>query len=237
MSLDRQDSERDRVVAAFAKSVAALDALQKAVGRVPEHLLNKNSARNGTEFDPNGYFTVLTHLSMEEGYVLDYVYYYGRSSGHPVLFTRTVGGSCAIPTAEQLCQAENYGESHLDHVRCDGTPEGYFELALFASQASRFYFYDHALYGKRAVIPEKSAITHDLVRKEEADLLARMQDAFIPPDITIVDDKGRVTVSFCTFSYWIGLIREEYKMCAAFPHLISNTASTTLCPYHCGLMF
>ena len=42
-------------------------------------------------FDINRYFTVLTHLVLEDGYVLDYVYFAPGGDGAPYLYARREG--------------------------------------------------------------------------------------------------------------------------------------------------
>src|SRR4030042_4088683 len=53
---------------------------------VPEHLRQENCIKNGTEFDVNEYFNVMTNLSIEPGYVLDYVYKFEFLGGQPFLY-------------------------------------------------------------------------------------------------------------------------------------------------------
>ncbi|OGW12186.1 MAG: hypothetical protein A2W77_06850 [Nitrospinae bacterium RIFCSPLOWO2_12_39_16] len=57
-------------------------------GKIPEHLMKKDAQRIGKEFDPNLYFTVLTHLTLVTGYTLDYVYRYTGFGGSPLLYVR-----------------------------------------------------------------------------------------------------------------------------------------------------
>jgi hypothetical protein len=54
----------------------------------PEHFMKPNATRTGGEFDAHSYFTVLKHIQMQEGYVLDYVYAYRNLGGHPILYAR-----------------------------------------------------------------------------------------------------------------------------------------------------
>lgn len=57
---------------------------------IPRHLLQTNSVKAETDFDPNTYFSVLTHLSMKNGFVLDYVYRYHSFGAEPWLYGRLV---------------------------------------------------------------------------------------------------------------------------------------------------
>ena len=48
----------------------------------------ENLEAAGDRFDSNKYFTVLTHLALEDGYVLDYVYFAPGGDGTPYLYAR-----------------------------------------------------------------------------------------------------------------------------------------------------
>ncbi|MCE5184790.1 MAG: hypothetical protein LLF76_01535 [Planctomycetaceae bacterium] len=54
----------------------------------PQHLLDKGGKKQGDEFDVEKYFTVLKHISMKEGYRLDYVYHPAGIGGSPILYSR-----------------------------------------------------------------------------------------------------------------------------------------------------
>src|SRR5688572_12813456 len=56
-------------------------------GTAPQHLIDTGIKR-GDEFDVNGYFTVLTNLSMQGDYLLDYVYISESLGGSPLLYAR-----------------------------------------------------------------------------------------------------------------------------------------------------
>ena len=59
--------------AAWRSTVGDLATLQNGL-ELPDHFRDQNATRTGDEFDVNEYFSVLDRLSMEPGYVLDYVY-------------------------------------------------------------------------------------------------------------------------------------------------------------------
>ena len=64
-------SRTGTVISECANLVSAVADLQ--AGDVPEQLFN-TGLKDGSELDVNQYFSVLPHLSMQEGYTLDYVY-------------------------------------------------------------------------------------------------------------------------------------------------------------------
>ncbi|MBN1945491.1 MAG: hypothetical protein JW797_07430 [Bradymonadales bacterium] len=49
---------------------------------------NQEQARDGLGFDPNRYFEILTHIAMEPGWVLDWVYLCDGMYGQPILYAR-----------------------------------------------------------------------------------------------------------------------------------------------------
>ena len=57
--------------------------------KIPQHLMKNDAERNGKEFNPTSYFTVLTHLTMKDGYTLDYFYIFNDGfGGYPCLYAR-----------------------------------------------------------------------------------------------------------------------------------------------------
>ena len=86
--------------------------------QIPENLMADEPLKLGGEFDPNQYFSVLTHLQMEPGYTLDYVYYYDFMGGYPALYARpadqapyqTVPGAVDlhVTTAHRLPEFDRY---------------------------------------------------------------------------------------------------------------------------------
>src|SRR5215207_5299590 len=65
-----------------ADIVAAVGNLQS--GDIPPSLLD-TGRKQGDEFDVNQYFDILTHVSMREGYALDYVYQSDILGAFPLL--------------------------------------------------------------------------------------------------------------------------------------------------------
>jgi len=100
-------------VLSFQQAVDAMKSLQ-AQHAFPKHLLRKDARKRGDEFDVQEYFHVLRHLSMEEGYVLDYVYQYFETGGAPVLYARK---NTQPPYATETDLKKSIRkEAHLDEV-------------------------------------------------------------------------------------------------------------------------
>jgi hypothetical protein len=142
---------------------------------VPSHLLDENPVKQPGDFDMNSYFTVLTHLSMEPGYVLDYLFTGGTGfGGRPLIYVRKAQDA-PFTTYEQYEAAqasatkiENdydfigfvmYGATGElgNKVKIDGTPEGYFEYVLLQIMGGQFYLIWHANYDDATIICEKNS--------------------------------------------------------------------------------
>lgn len=147
---------------------------------IPEHLQEKDCQRNGQEFDPQSYFSVLTHISMREGYTLDYLYHHRDGWGsEPFLYVRRTGAQ-PFRTFQEWVQWEQQEDEEsarlmangtvesaimLDAVRtatrnrmllpyltADGTPDSFFELVVLLRLAGQFYLSWHANYNDLEVI-------------------------------------------------------------------------------------
>ena len=113
------DSTPVQVSAAWQSTVDDLAMLQGRL-ETPDHSVwDGDGARTGEEFDVNEYFSVLDRLSMEEGYVLDYVYCLTNADGSPRLYARPKDQQ-RLATCSELDASANY----LDRIRTDDTEEG-----------------------------------------------------------------------------------------------------------------
>lgn len=81
------DSDSEDLGAALQKTLTAFQNVHANL-EFPEHLIAKDAKKQGDEFDVEKYFTVLKHLSMKDGYRLDYVYPMGGIGRSPVLYSR-----------------------------------------------------------------------------------------------------------------------------------------------------
>ncbi len=98
------------------RTVDAMAALTRGL-KFPVHFQSEDAARTGDEFDVNQYFTVLQHLSMEPGYVLDYVYHMDFMGGFPILYARQADEPVYRTEAEYTAASERgVAEPYLDHV-------------------------------------------------------------------------------------------------------------------------
>src|SRR5215207_3410675 len=91
---------------------------------ISQHLID-TGVKRGDEFDVNGYFTVLTNLSMQAGYLLDYVYFSESLGGSPLLYARP---ESQAPYASMEDVPENTQlPDFREYLEVEDVKEGYFE--------------------------------------------------------------------------------------------------------------
>ena len=87
----------------WQRTVNRLVELQDQL-EIPDPLLETGAVKSKDDFNPNEYFSILTHLTMEAGYELDYVYQYELMGGRPMVYARK-DEKKPFRTAEDYTQA------------------------------------------------------------------------------------------------------------------------------------
>ncbi len=227
-------------ISACRTTVDAMSALTGGLD-IPENFQTANPVKTGGEFDVMQYFTVLDHLSMQPGYVLDYVYHYDGMGGSPLLYVRP-SDQPSYTTEEDLA-ASGDNTNYLDYVQADDTPESYFQFVLLATMGNQFYLYWHANYNDSQIVCNKVDVT-DIVATLNGDfgyrisLLSRLRAALLTnlaPSVNIGEQT--VEVRLVTFTRWGGFYAETYTLSRAMPHTIQDVQEKNLVPYECGVMF
>ncbi len=236
--------------------VDAVKALQPTT--IPKHLKVYSCNKTGVEFDINTYFTVLTHLSIEEGYVLDYVYLYDFMGGRPIIYVRQESQEPYKNFEEYYKYAEElkiendydfvsllmYGEAGAfeNKIRIDGTKEGFFEYVVLQMLGGQFYLWWHANYDDAIIICDPKRI--DYVKKEidswgvldlSPEIIQQARSLDYQPIVELTD--SIVNVSLIYFTKWGGFIRVTFTINREYPHTIIGVNSELLIQYNCGMMF
>ncbi len=208
---------------------------------IPKHL-TETGIKQGGEFDANEYFNVLTHVSMQEGYVLDYVYLTDFLGSNPVLYARPEEQT---PYASVGDVPENVTLPDFhEYVIVDGVEQGYFEYVVMDIMAEQFYLYWHANYNDTQIVcnrDEVNAIISDINSADfglELDLAKQTKARAmknIEPIVNLTDTVAIVQV--ITFTKWGGFYRLTYSINRSFPHTIIDVKEENLVPYDCGVMF
>ncbi len=223
-----------------------IDALQALHSQLewPEHLMVEDSLKTGGEFEAAEYFTVLKHLSMEQGYVLDWVYCYDGMGGSPVLYARP-----QEQPAYETCSAYHGANpdaswgAYLDKIEADGTPESYFELALLSVVGGQFYLFWHSNYNDTQVFCDRESLETVVSLISESDFgnpfdsSDRRRALQLDPRPGVEVSGTTVKVSILTFTNWGGFYRLTQTMRREYPHTILDEESELLVPYDCGIMF
>ena len=216
--------------------------------------MSQDPVKTGEEFDVNEYFSVLTHLSMQQGYVLDYVYFFGGIGGEPVIYAREIdqapyltysaykdaGGDIDIPLRRSQRRA-------MEYIQVDGTAEGFFELIVFLIMGNQFYRYWHANYNDTIIICDYTGLEKVLAGMEAAvdmsgkhfswpsGVKRKARKLDLQPVIEFKNDT--VVVEVVTFTRWGGFIQKSYTISRDFPHSILEEKSKTLVKYEIDIVF
>jgi hypothetical protein len=232
-------SRTGSVISECSDLVSGLAALQ--AGDIPEHLSN-SGIKNGNELDVNQYFSVLTHLSMQEGYALDYVYQNDDLGGYPLLYARPADLTpyTSIADVPEPMQTSDF----RDYVQIRDVEQGYFEYVVLDIMARQFYLYWHANYNDTEIVCNRGQVNDIVDRVSSGDFgyamdLAQQTKARtlkdIEPSVTLTGDVAKV--QFITFTKWGGFYRETYTIERGFPHTINDIKQENVVPYDCGVMF
>ncbi len=220
----------------------ALEALYQARGDMtfPENFQTENPAKQGGEFDANNYFQALTHLSMQPGYVLDYVYHFDGMGGYPMLYARPAGQAPYATEEEYAASGDN--SDYLDYVQIDDTADGYFQYVMLDVLGPQFYLFWHANYNDYQIICDTAAARS--IGSSLGDFgqpmspLSRLRTLLLR-DVapTVSTGEQTVEVRLVVFTKWGGFLRWTFTIDRNFPHRILDVKEETLVPYDCGVMF
>ena len=227
------------VVSDCAQIVSAIARLQAV--EIPQHLF-ETGKNQGKEFDVHQYFEVLTHISMQEGYTLDYVYQIDSLGGYPLLYAHPVEQSpyASVTDIPEDTQLQDYQE----YLTTDNTEQGYFEYVVMDIMASQFYLYWHANYNDTQIVCNRQQM-YDIVKQVNTGDFGVTMDTSqqakvrtlrnIVPVVLLEGDTA--TVEVVTFTKWGGFYRYTYTISREFPHTILDLKEENLLPYDCGVMF
>lgn len=208
--------------------------------KAPRHLFVDGAVRDGTEFDVMRYFDVLEHISPPDGQVLDYVYCYHGGDGAPRLYMRAIE-AMPLRTCEELEQADG---TAIPRIELDGTPESYFEAAVYRGHAGQFYLAWHANYADTTFVTSQVDVEGVLYMLEKIDFGTPISDEAMrkargidtTPRVWFLDCNTAV-VSVVVFSKWSGFSRVTASLSRKSPYRVKWTSRRRLVRYNCGMMF
>ena len=220
--------DQNHFAVAFSNAVTRASALvENADKAFPEHFRHENAIRRGTEFDPNSFFSILTHLKIRNGVTLDYVYRYTGLGGWPCLYVRPQNGE-RLATFEQYKATYPDGvtqAARLKHIETDASVEALAELMAFVEYHTYFYNRWHDWLHKEIILSDKQmravldkwwkepASFDTLEPKERAKALATSLSPTLVPS-----SDGQVDISFVLFAEGQGILERKYTVTTASPH-------------------
>jgi hypothetical protein len=239
------------------KTVEAFEALKP--GDIPDGLLE--GVLPDIKFDVNRYFTVLTHLSMEPGYVLDWIYPGDKMfGGRPIIYVRkvavapfktysefetaTAGLKPIDNTFDFVSLFMDGNGAYFDNkILIDNTPEGFFEYVILNMLGGQFYLFQHANYNDNAIFCSNAAIEQMLKRGQPFrsdrpypdDLLLKSR-CLKPAPIVLFND-NTVSVRVTYFTNWGGFIRTSTVISRGRPYSCVKIYTHVLIHYQCGVTF
>lgn len=195
------------------------------------------SVRAPSHFDVNQYFSVLDRLSMEPGWVLDYVYCDTGAGGSPRLYARRFDRQRLL-----ACSDVQNPAGVLHHVKTDGSPEGFFQLVLLEVVGEQFYLYWHAHYDDHQVVCNREGI--ESILRGGAGFFgktfsSKQKEAArrIDPVPRVELKEGKTKVEIVTFTKWGGFHKRRYELSRAFPHTFRAMVKTRLVEFQVGIIF
>ena len=224
-----------------------VDAMADLTGGLvlPAHFEQENPERRGDEFDVNEYFHIVEHLSMEPGYVLDYVYYFDMLGGEPMIYARPEERPPYANLSEYyaVVNTDEERKKHyfLNHINIEQTEDGYLEFVILHVMAGQFYLYWHANYDDYRIIGNQNGLEallgtillFDIWIPEDIASIARI--TYQCPRVDMSGDDVVVTVTI--FTKWGGFLLRTYTISKVFPHEIKELEHETLADWNCGVMF
>ena len=203
-------------------------------------MLQPDGVKNGNEFNVSDYFNVLDRLSIQPGYILDYVYWYDELGAHPVLYARLAEEPPFENYSTYITTRDESPHTYLEHIQVDGSAEGFFQLIVLRLMGEQFYLWWHATMNDTTIITSQTSL--DAHRQAvEANctepfdpILDGASQLTLEPQVTLEGDS--VVVSIHVFSGYSGLLRKTFSISREFPHTIVDELTEMLLEYFCGVV-
>lgn len=218
------------------KSIRSLQTYE-----VPQGLM-ETGIKQGDEFDVNEYFAVTPNLSMQEGYVLDYVFISDSLGSFPLLAARPVD-QAPYKTSSDVSSESEFA-NYWKYMQVNDTEQGYFEYASFLRTANQFYLVWHANYNDISIVCDREAVDTIVADindgsfgmefdRDQMRQINALQN--IEPLVKLTDTTA--IVELVIFSKWGGFYRITYTISRSFPHEIIDVQEENIIPYDCGVLF
>lgn len=247
----------------YQRTVDAVKTLQNTKTVMPMTVYYKegeefdfNTCIKGEDwFDINDYFTVLTHIAMQDGYILDYVYYDYYWGGHPVIYARAENQKPFKNYEEWLADEpirsswnlitfvkDKINTASENKIIIDDSKEGFFEYVVLQIMGGQFFLSWHSLYNDKKIICDPLVVDNLVEELEMWDVQAlpaeTIEKAYLLDyEPVIVFHRDTVEVTVMTFSKWGGFVRMTTVVNREYPHTIIDVQRETILGYSCGVTY
>ena len=216
--------------------------------------------------DPQKLLALLSRLSMQLGYCLDFVVEEGGLGSSPVFYSRKTDAepldsfkslinSLPVKESESARKRESalrdkhvlssYGGLYCqERLLTDGSEEGFFQLTVFCLMGDEFLLQWHALYHDQRIICTKTGLDRVFAEVDSGATLFRKMESDARQKAYALDlkptvrmDKKNVTVQVVVFTKWGGFQRRSFVFQRIAPHRLLDGAMKELVHYDCGLSF
>ena len=247
-SSGNKTSSTNQTTSYWQSIVDSMESLTQNL-QLPEDFQKEDAFKTGKEFDVNKYFSVLNHLSMQPGYILDYTYTYNFFGGSPFIYAREVDKSSYLNFSEYKnalgeISSDNIGYRYMDHIQIDDTAEGYFQFIVLRIMGRQFYLFWHGGYDDEEIVCDRATVKNILAELSDPniiwakpDLIQKLRARFLKLKPRIEFSADRVLVRVVIFTSWGGFIQKSYSISRNFPHKILQEEEKTLVYYDCMVMF
>ncbi len=227
------------VIATCIETMTAFRAIQPS--DIPQGLL-ETGVKQGNEFDVNTYFDVLTNISMQDGYALDYTYLGDFLGAFPILAARPIDQPPYTSPTDVSEDSEL--RDYWKYIEIDDSEQGYFEYVSLLIMANQFYLSWHANYNDLEIVCNRTDVDTIVDERntgefgmefdsEQMKQVRAMQN--IEPLVKLNDTTASVEI--ITFTKWGGFYRMTYTINRSFPHEVIDRQDENIVPYDCGIMF
>ncbi len=189
----------------------------------------------GDKFDVNEYFQALSHLTLEDGFVLDYVYFApGGGDGAPYVYARQkIETRFANYSEYEKASIDDY----LSHILVDGTAEGFYELAVLSVMGEQFYLGWHFAYNDWEVVSSQERLDAiiELMKVNKSSMTDDQFEAILNLDVTprVEFEGDNVQVWILLFTKHGGFYQRKFTIKRDFPHIM-NEEDNLLIEYNSG---
>ncbi len=189
--------------------------------------------------DVNRFLEFFDKITLREGMILDYTYYFSGLGGGPLIYTRYEDAPNL--SAREYIERFNcnlVGRTYIDDkpylkdIIIDNDPESFFQLVVFSQVAHQFYLSWHARYNDHQFVPEPVLVPIRDIR--EAEKYRTLLDHISFEPLIEINDVG-AEVRCVMSSEWIGVYYSYFII--SWPRIAMDTKREVIVPYDCGIRF